>query len=102
MTNWNHSKILSETTWQATTFFSSEMMWTKNRPEIIWASHDSNIESQVYISCDFSINMGTLVGCILLICTSGIWVWVEMGLDCACFKTTKKITSKWLQEEEWK
>ena len=55
--------------------------------------NDSSIESQVYIPCDLSINMGTLVGCTLLICTSGIWVWGEMGLGCPCLKNAKKITS---------
>ena len=95
----------------------------KNKLEIIWAFHDnrhapspsfkptgysrqndkimenlllindSSIQSQVYIPCDFSINMGTLGGWTLLICTSGVWVWGEMGLDGACFKNAKKITS---------
>ena len=128
-------KSLKELKWNHLTsnnFFSSEIMWTKNKLEIIWAFHynryapsssfkptgyskqndkimdnflfinDSSIESQVYIPCDLSINMGTLVGCTLLICTSGIWVWGEMGLDCPCLKNAKKITSSWLQEEEWK
>ena len=117
-------KSLKELKWNHLTsnnFFSSEIMWTKNKLEIIWAFHynryapsssfkptgyskqndkimdnflfinDSSIESQVYIPCDLSINMGTLVGCTLLICTSGIWVWGEMGLDCPCLKMPRRL-----------